>query len=39
MIEPSVEDVVEEAYRLRRTLRGFDVFVDMVLVSEDEAQA
>jgi predicted nucleotidyltransferase len=39
VIEPSVEDVVEETYRLRRTLRGLDVFADVVLVTEEEAQA
>lgn len=38
VIEPSVENVVEETYRLRRTLRGLDVFADVVLVSEDEAK-
>lgn len=26
VIQPSVEDVVEETYRLRRTLDGLDVF-------------
>jgi predicted nucleotidyltransferase len=38
VIEPSVEDVVDETYRLRCTLRGLDVFADIVLVSEDEAR-
>lgn len=38
VIEPKVEDVVEETYRLRCTLRGLGVFADIVLVSEDEAQ-
>jgi predicted nucleotidyltransferase len=37
VIEPSVQDVVEETYRLRCTLRELDVFADVVLVSEDEA--
>ena len=39
VIEPSVEDVIEETYRLRCTLRGLDVFVDIVVVTEDEARA
>jgi predicted nucleotidyltransferase len=39
VIEPSVEDVVEETYRLRQTLIGLDVFVDLVVVSEGEARA
>ena len=39
VIEPSVTDVVEETYRLRCTLRGLDVFADIVLVSEDEVKA
>jgi predicted nucleotidyltransferase len=39
VIEPSVEDVVEESVRLRRALRGLDVFVDIVVASEDEAEA
>jgi predicted nucleotidyltransferase len=38
VIEPVVEDVVEETYRLRCTLRGLDVFADIVLVSEDEVE-
>jgi predicted nucleotidyltransferase len=37
VIEPSVEDVVEETYRLRCTLDDLDVFADIVLVTEDEA--
>lgn len=39
VIEPTVQDVVEETYRLRCTLRGLGVFADIVLVSEEEAQA
>ncbi len=39
VIEPSVEDVVEETYRLRQALIGLDVFVDLVVVSEAEARA
>ena len=39
VIEPTVQDVVEETYRLRRTPdRRLGVFVDIVLVSEDEAK-
>jgi predicted nucleotidyltransferase len=38
VIEPEVEDVVEETYRLRCTLRGLDVFADVVLVSEGEVE-
>ena len=39
VIEPSVEDVIKESVRLRRALRGLDVFADVVVVSEDEADA
>lgn len=39
VIETSVEDVVEETYRLRCTLDDLDVFADIVLVTEDEATA
>jgi predicted nucleotidyltransferase len=39
VIEPSVDDVVKESVRLRRTLRGLDVFADVVVVSENEAEA
>jgi predicted nucleotidyltransferase len=39
VIEPSVQDVVEETYRLRCTLNDLDVFADVVLVSDDEAAA
>ena len=39
VIEPTVQDVVEETYRLRCTLDELDVFADVVLVSEDEARA
>jgi uncharacterized protein len=39
VIEPSVEDAVDESVRLRRTLRGLDVFADVVVVSEDEVEA
>jgi predicted nucleotidyltransferase len=39
VIEPSVQDVVEETYRLRCTLDDLNVFADVVLVSEEEARA
>jgi len=39
VIEPLVEDVVEETYRLRCTLDDLDLFADIVLVTEDEARA
>jgi predicted nucleotidyltransferase len=38
IIEPEVQDVVEETYRLRCTLRGLNVFTDVVLVSQDEVE-
>jgi predicted nucleotidyltransferase len=39
VIEPEVQDVVEETYQLRCTLRGLGVFADIVLVNDDEAKA
>jgi uncharacterized protein len=39
VIEPSVHDVINESVRLRRALSGLDVFADVVVVSEDEANA
>lgn len=39
VIEPNVEDVVEESVRLRRALRGLLIAADIVVVSEDEASA
>ncbi len=39
VIEPAVQDVVEETYRLRCTLDDLDVFADVVLASDEEAQA
>jgi uncharacterized protein len=36
VIEPSLEDAVEESVRLRRTLRGLGVFADVIVVSERE---
>lgn len=39
VIEPSVDDVVEETYRLRCTLNELDVFADLVVVTEEEAKA
>jgi uncharacterized protein len=38
VIEPSVDDVVKESARLRRALTTLDVFVDVVVVSEEEAE-
>jgi predicted nucleotidyltransferase len=38
VIEPEVKDVIEETYRLRCTLRGLDVFADIVLVSEESVR-
>jgi predicted nucleotidyltransferase len=38
VIEPSVEDVVEESFRLRQTLTGLDLFADLVLVSNAEVE-
>jgi predicted nucleotidyltransferase len=37
VVEPSVQDVVAETYRLRCTLDELNVFADIVLVCEDEA--
>jgi predicted nucleotidyltransferase len=38
VVEPTVEDVVAESVRLRRTLRGLGVFADIVVVSAREAE-
>lgn len=38
VIEPSVDDVVEETYRLRCTLRGLNVFVDIVVVTDESVR-
>jgi predicted nucleotidyltransferase len=38
VIEPSVQDVVEETYRLRRTMADLDVFADVFLVSNAEVE-
>lgn len=40
VIEPSVDDLVEESVRLRKALDDLDeiVFADIVLVSEEEAE-
>lgn len=38
VIEPSVEDVVKESARLRRALNGLDVFVDIVVVSQESVR-
>ncbi|MGN6371895.1 MAG: nucleotidyltransferase domain-containing protein [Solirubrobacteraceae bacterium] len=39
VVEPSVDDSTEESIRLRRALRGLDLFADVVVVSEREAEA
>ncbi len=36
VIEPDVEDAVQESVRLRRTLRGLLIAADIIVVSEDE---
>ncbi|MGH2903162.1 MAG: nucleotidyltransferase domain-containing protein [Solirubrobacteraceae bacterium] len=38
VIEPTVEDVVKETYRLRCALDDLDVFADIVLVTQHEAE-
>jgi predicted nucleotidyltransferase len=38
VVEPTVEDATEESIRLRRTLRGFGLFADVIVVSEHEAE-
>lgn len=38
VVEPEVKNGAEEAIRLRRTLRGLRLIVDVVVVSEREAQ-
>jgi predicted nucleotidyltransferase len=38
VIEPSVEDVVAESVRLRRTLRGLGLFADIIVASHREAE-
>ncbi len=39
VIEPSVDDTIGESVRLRRALRGLLVAADIIVVSEDEAEA
>jgi uncharacterized protein len=39
VIEPEVAHRGEESVRLHRTLRGLGVFADVIVVSDDEAQA
>jgi predicted nucleotidyltransferase len=39
VIEPSVEDVVSESVRLRRTLRGLGLFADIIVASRGEAES
>jgi predicted nucleotidyltransferase len=38
VVEPTVDDPIEESVRLRRTLRGLGLFADVIVVSEDEAE-
>lgn len=38
VIEPLVRNRVEEAARLRKTLRGLEVPVDIIVVDEDKAR-
>jgi predicted nucleotidyltransferase len=38
VIEPSVDDPAEESVRLRRTLKGMGVPVDVVVVDKDRAR-
>ncbi len=38
VVEPSVDDPVEESVRLRRTLRGLGLFADVVVISQREAE-
>jgi predicted nucleotidyltransferase len=38
VIEPSVEDWGSESVRLHRTLKGLDVFADIIVVSEDSVR-
>ena len=35
VIEPTVQDWGQESVRLHRTLRGLDVFADVIVVSEE----
>ena len=38
MIEPEVQDVVEESVRLRSTLNGLGVWADVIVVSEESVR-
>jgi predicted nucleotidyltransferase len=38
IVEPRVEDPVEESVRLRRALSGLELFADVVVVSEHEVE-
>ncbi len=38
VIEPSVEGWGRESVRLRRTLRGLNVFADIIVVSEESVR-
>jgi uncharacterized protein len=39
VIEPTVQDTINESVRLRRALRGMLVAADIVVVSDEEADA
>jgi predicted nucleotidyltransferase len=38
VIEPEVEDVVDESVRLRRTLNGLEVWADIIVRSEESVR-
>jgi len=38
VIEPEVQDIVEETYRLRCSLRGLDVWTDIIVRSEESVR-
>jgi predicted nucleotidyltransferase len=38
VIEPAVDDPMQESVRLRRTLRGLGVPIDVIVIDEREAQ-
>ena len=39
VIEPEVENPTSESVRLRRALRGLDLFADVIVASTDETEA
>jgi predicted nucleotidyltransferase len=38
VLKPTVDDAAAESVRLRRELRGLDLFADVVVISEKEAR-